>query len=90
MEEKEINPEAGAEQVENNAENAQIVENEPLSEIEQALNAHDNGENSIIVHKKSKTNLTPIKKPQHVIVAPIKPSIKPSIKLQDFIISCAT
>ena len=37
MEEKEINPEAGAEQVENNAENAPIVENEPLSEIEQAL-----------------------------------------------------
>jgi molecular chaperone GrpE len=37
MEEKEINPETGAEQVENNAENAPIVENEPLSEIEQAL-----------------------------------------------------
>jgi molecular chaperone GrpE len=37
MEEKEINKEAGAEQVENSAEKAPIMENEPLSEIEQAL-----------------------------------------------------
>ena len=37
MEEKEINTEAGAEQVENSAEKAPIMENEPLSEIEQAL-----------------------------------------------------